>query len=200
MYLPSGYHEVFIGYWAPGFVYKVVIWVNGSADVEVFARGFSIYAGVSAPAPVEISFSVMYFPLVPLAVLIYLLLSREKVAEKLAAALAPLYTRFIRPAEVLTNAKRRSIYDYIRERGYSWPRELEKIFNMAYGEVCWHLSLLERAGLIYNFYALRRRFYVDRQLPLEDAVNKIFRDQAGRPPTEEEVLQIRESLRFLLPF
>ncbi|WP_287069563.1 winged helix-turn-helix domain-containing protein [Pyrobaculum aerophilum] len=114
------------------------------------------------------------------------------------AVIAPLYTRFVKPLEALSNARRRAIYDYIRERGYSWPRELERVFNMAYGEVCWHLTVLERVDLIYNFYALKRRFYVNKGLPLDEAIIKIFREQAGREPSEEEVLKARRSCSQLL--
>jgi len=130
--------------------------------------------------------------------LLYILLTREEIVKKLFAVIAPLYTRFVKPLEALSNARRRAIYDYIRERGYSWPRELERVFNMAYGEVCWHLTVLERVGLIYNFYALKRRFYVNKGLPLDEAIIKIFREQAGREPSEEEVLKARRSCSQLL--
>lgn len=194
MYVLAGVHEVYVGTWIPGFVHKVVVVVNGVADVTLLVRDFSIYARIAADTPVVVQFGVMYFPLLPLAVFIYLVLMREEVARKLAALCAPLYSRFTRPLDFLSNKRRKAIYEYIQQRGYSWPREIEKVFNMAYGEVQWHLALLERGGFIYSFRALRRRFYVDKSLEFRNALEKIYREQARRAPTEDEVAQAEDSL------
>ena len=67
---------------------------------------------------------------------------------------------------------------------------------MAYGEVQWHLALLERAGLVYSFNALRRRFYVDKRVEIRDAVQRVYRELAGREPTEEDILRAESSSTF----
>ena len=193
MYLPAGIHEVHVGPWIPGFAYKVTVKVNASAWVTTTIKDFSLYVVLNAPSPVEAQIDVAYFPLLPLAVAIYMLLMRDEIARKFVVIGVPLYSRFVKPLEYLRNARRRAIYEFIREKGYTWPREVERAFNMAYGEVQWHLALLERAGLIYSFRALKRRFYVDGGLDPETAARKICQEQAGRDPTTNEVEEAKRA-------
>ncbi|MEM3996273.1 MAG: winged helix-turn-helix domain-containing protein [Pyrobaculum sp.] len=193
MDISAGVHEVYLGPWIPGFYYKVFINLNGSASVSVFVRDFALYAQIETSSPVSLNYSVMYFPLVPLAVVLYLVFFREEFMKRLVALGLPLYSRMVKPRDFLANPRRGAVYDFIKKRGYSWPREIERVFNMAYGEVQWHLSLLERAGLVYSFYALRRRFYVDHVIDFFDAVMKVYREQAGREPTDEEMERAEKS-------
>lgn len=185
--LPPGEHLVEVGWWNPLVWYRIDVALNGSATVKPVIVGGKIYLLINNIEPVSVAVGVSYIPVFPLAVALFLLLHREEVLRKLSAVLVPLYARLLRVKDVLTNERRVQIYEYIKQRGYTWPREIETRFNMAYGEVVWHLQVLERTGLIYSFRALRRRIYAHGALDISEAVHRVFKELAGRAPTGEEV-------------
>jgi len=93
----------------------------------------------------------------------------ESGREKLFAALSiPASYYIARYEDVKRSEKRVRILQYLRENPGASMRRISREAGISFGEVQWHLSILERLGLVQRVKIGRRACYFPVDVPLEE--------------------------------
>ncbi len=187
------------------------------AFVEVRKEGelFCVYASAQNPTPqfAILEVRVRVAPLreqasqLPVALLAalaaagvasYLSLTEEGRDLAFKAISVPVAYALVSREKALENAKRRLIYEYIRRNPGAGPRAISRELGISFGEVQWHLSILERVGLVARASLARRALYYPADMPLHEWLPLFAARELGVEVRPEHVQRNEHKIRVLL--
>jgi len=106
----------------------------------------------------------------------------ESGREKLFALLSiPASYYIARFEDVKRSGKRVRILQYLRENPGASMRRISRETGISFGEVQWHLSILERLGLVHRVKIGKRACYYPVDVPLEEWLPRFAQAELGAP-------------------
>ncbi|QOJ78611.1 winged helix-turn-helix transcriptional regulator [Infirmifilum lucidum] len=113
-------------------------------------------------------------------------------------ASVPVAYALVNRENALRNARRRLIYEYVRRNPGVGPRAISRGLGISFGEVQWHLSVLERVGLVARASLVKRALYYPAETPLHEWLPSFARRELGIRVRPEHVQRNEYRIRVLL--
>jgi len=128
----------------------------------------------------------------------YLSLSERGRGALLKAASIPVAYAIVSRERALANSRRRAIYEYIRRNPGVGPRQISRELGISFGEVQWHLSVLERVGLVARVTVGRRALYYPADMQLHEWLPQFALRELGLRIDPDALRRAEPRVRSLL--
>jgi len=190
---------------------------SSAAQVRVAREGslHCIYATASNPTPqfTRLELQVRAHPLeeqpaqLPVGLLAatvavgaasYLFLTERGRDLAFKALSIPVAYALVGRENVLENARRRLIYEYIRKNPGAGPRAISRDLGISFGEVQWHLSVLERVGLVARVSLAKNILYYPAEMQLHEWLPAFAKRELGVRVGPEHVRRNEYRIRAML--